>query len=299
MACPILMAEAGRGAMALEANEDGVHEALDVQRGMKWGTVAGWANRVQTEKRGVCLETLAHTRWGTILTAAAAAVAAAATITSTHGCGLQVRVKRTGGLRATAAYVYKAPPSELPLSLSLSLSLPLPLPLHPPQLFLIYLHCHTFFFDTSSHSYCFYRSLPGSAASTIAPATLVARRQRPARPALQLTADALPLALTPLLRQRKLVTVAVFTTCKLSSTNATALPSPGLAYSFKPRQAQVSAPTLYSEQRLRQHATVHTHSTLRSPQQALSYYNFRRLSTMPAPTAPSPVRLPRSFLTIH
>ncbi|KAL5445679.1 hypothetical protein PMIN05_002824 [Paraphaeosphaeria minitans] len=100
-------------------------------------------------------------------------------------------------------------------------------------------------------------------------------------------------------KSRKLVTVAVFTTCKLSSTNATALPSPGLAYSFKPRQAQVSAPTLYSEQRLRQHATVHTHSTLRSPQQALSYYNFRRLSTMPAPTAPSPVRLPRSFLTIH
>ncbi|KAK7182722.1 hypothetical protein PSPO01_11303 [Paraphaeosphaeria sporulosa] len=52
MACPILMTEAGRGAMALEAKEDGVHKAFDVQRGMQWGTVAAGPNRVQTKKEG-------------------------------------------------------------------------------------------------------------------------------------------------------------------------------------------------------------------------------------------------------
>lgn len=58
MACPISMTEAGRGAMALEAKEDGVHEAFDVQRGMRWGTVTGRAQPSPDEERGVCLETL-------------------------------------------------------------------------------------------------------------------------------------------------------------------------------------------------------------------------------------------------
>ncbi|KAK7182724.1 hypothetical protein PSPO01_11305 [Paraphaeosphaeria sporulosa] len=195
-----------------------------------WDAVATRASTVEAEDR-------VH----------AAALRPAGTITSTHGRSLQVRVKHTGVLRATAAYVYKAPPWKLPLSLLL--------PLHPPQLFLIYTHYYTFFFDTTSHSYWFYCSPPGSAASTIALAALVARRQRPARPALQLTAAEL-----------RLTTVGASSTRKLSSTKATALPPPGFANSSKPQQAQ-----------------------------ALSYCNFRRSSTSPAPTAPSPIHLPRSF----